>query len=97
MAAVIIASSTSTADPCGAPPRIPSATSSNVAACGELVVRQGDAYLPHACPGAPPHGATAAAGSGTVNVNGKALHREGDAISCGSVGANGCADVNVGG
>ena len=97
MPAVVVQGSASTGDPCGAPPRAPSAFSGDVTAGGKPVVRQGDAYLPHACPGSPPHGASASAGSSTVNVNGKPVHRNGDAISCGSVGANGVGHVNIGG
>jgi uncharacterized Zn-binding protein involved in type VI secretion len=91
----VVQGSASTGDPCGAPPRAPSAFSGDVFIEGKPVVRQGDAYLPHACPGAPPHGATASAGSPNVNVNGKPIHRVGDAISCGSSGANGAGSVNV--
>jgi uncharacterized Zn-binding protein involved in type VI secretion len=97
MPAVVVQGSASTGDPCGAPPRAPSGFSGNVNAGGKPVVRQGDAYLPHACPNAPPHGASASAGSSTVKVNGKAAHRNGDAISCGSAGANGVGHVNIGG
>ena len=97
MAAVVVQGSASTGDPCGAPPRPPSSFSGDVSAEGKSVVRQGDAYAAHACPGSPPHGASASAGSSTVNVNGKPAHRNGDAISCGSVGANGVSTVNIGG
>ena len=97
MPVVVVQGSASTGDPCGAPPRAPAAFSSDVKAEGKLVVRQGDAYAAHACPGAPPHGATASAGSSTVKVNGKPVHRNGDAISCGSSGANGAGSVNIGG
>ena len=94
---IVVQGSASTGDPCGAPPRAPSAFSGDVNAGGKPVVRSGDSYLPHACPNVPPHGASASAGSGSVNVNGKAAHRNGDAISCGSSGANGFGTVNVGG
>jgi len=97
MPAAIKITSPSTSDPCGAPPRVPTASSGDVYAEGELVVRQGDAYSPHACPGSSPHGATASAGSGTVKINGKPVHRNGDAISCGSQGANGASTVIIGG
>ena len=96
MPAAIKITSASTADPCGAPPRLPTASSGNVYAEGELVVRKGDAYAAHACPGAPPHNATASAGSGSVYINGKAVHREGDEISCGSTGSNGASTVIIG-
>ena len=97
MPAIVVQGSASTGDPCGAPPRPPSAFSGDVTAGGKPVVRQGDAYAVHACPGAPPHGASASAGSSTVNINGKPAHRNGDAISCGSFGANGVGHVNIGG
>jgi uncharacterized Zn-binding protein involved in type VI secretion len=97
MPAIVVQGSASTGDPCGAPPRAPSSFSGDVNAGGKPAVRQGDAYLPHACPGSPPHGATASAGSSTVYINGKPAHRNGDAISCGSVGANGVGHVNIGG
>ena len=97
MPAVVVQGSASTGDPCGAPPRAPSAFSGNVNAGGKPVVRQGDAYEEHACPGAEPHPATASAGSSTVKINGQPVHRDGDAISCGSFGANGVSTVNVGG
>tara|TARA_B110000977_G_scaffold41288_1_gene55552 strand:- start:248 stop:1174 length:927 start_codon:yes stop_codon:yes gene_type:complete len=63
---------------------------------GQLVVRKGDAYVAHACPGSPPHNATASAGSASVFINGEPAHREGDAISCGSKGANGASTVIMG-
>ena len=96
MPAAIKITSASTADPCGAPPRVPTASSGNVYAEGELVVRKGDAYQAHACPGSPPHNATASAGSGSVYINEKEVHREGDAISCGSTGSNGASTVIIG-
>ena len=93
---VIKINSSSTVDPCGAPPRVPAASSGDVYAEGQLVVRQGDAYQAHACPGSSPHNATASAGSASVYINGKPAHREGDAISCGSKGANGASTVIIG-
>jgi uncharacterized Zn-binding protein involved in type VI secretion len=93
----VVREDASTGDPCGAPPRNPSEYSSDVFANGKNVVRFGDAYEAHSCPGSPPHGATASAGSSTVFVNGKPVHRIGDAISCGSTGSNGSTDVIAGG
>jgi len=86
----------STADPCGAPPRAPAQWSSNVFINGQNVVRVGDAYQDHACPGDSPHSATATGGSSTVFINGKSAHRIGDSISCGSSGANGSSNVIIG-
>lgn len=86
----------STSDPCGAPPRVPAAGSPNVFTNGAATVRLGDAYVAHACPGSPPHGASASGGSGTVFVNSKPVHRKGDSISCGSSANNGSPDVFAG-
>ena len=83
----------STPDPCKAPPRPPSSYSSNVFANSKNVVRVGDGYVLHACPGSPPHGASATGGSSTVFVNGRGVHRNGDSISCGSKGNNGSTTV----
>ena len=96
MPAVVKLNSASTGDPCGAPPRVPAGSSPDVTAENQPVVRQGDAYTAHACPGDPPHGATASAGSSTVTINKKPAHRNGDAISCGSTGANGATSVTIG-
>jgi uncharacterized Zn-binding protein involved in type VI secretion len=93
---VVVLTSKSTVDPCGAPPRVPTKASSTVYAGNQPVVRQGDNYLPHACPNAPPHTAIASAGSATVFVNNKPAHREDDAISCGSTGDNGITSVQIG-
>lgn len=62
------------------------------------VVRQGDAYAPHACPTcpAPPHPRALSGGSGTVFVNGKPIGRVGDAISCGGNADAGSADTFAG-
>lgn len=88
----------STADPCGAAPRPSIAGSGNVLADGIPVVRVGDPYALHKCPGHnPPHPAVASGGSGTVLVNGLPLHRVGDPISCGSVSAAGSGTVISGG
>ena len=87
----------STSDPCGAPPRVPAAGSPNVFTNTANTVRVGDAYAPHACPGSPPHSASASGGSGSVFVNGIPVHRNGDGISCGSVGSAGSGDVFAGG
>lgn len=65
---------------------------------GIAVVRQGDPYLPHACPTcpAPPHPRSLSGGSGSVHVNGKPVGRIGDAISCGGSAATGSGDVFAG-
>ena len=92
---IIVKNSTSTGDPCGAPPRTPLSASSNVFAGGKAVVRKGDAYKPHACPNALPHPATAGGGSSNVYANGLKVHMQGDSISCGSKAANGVSSVKV--
>ena len=51
MPAVVKLNSASTGDPCGAPPRVPTGSSGDVTAENQPVVRQGDAYTAHACPG----------------------------------------------
>ncbi len=96
MAGIIRTGDASTSDPCGAPPHVPIAYSSNVKANGKSVVRIDDAYEDHACPGDSPHPSHATGGSSTVFINGKGAHRNGDSISCGSVASNGSSDVNIG-
>ena len=96
MAKVTRIGDNSTADPCGAPPRPAKEGSPNVFANGIAVVRIGDNYELHACPGSSPHSAVASSGSSTVFANGIAIHRVGDDISCGSTGADGSPDVYIG-
>ena len=86
----------STSDPCGAPPRPASSYSSNVFVNGKAAVRRTDSYISHACPSSPPHNATATGSSSTVLINSLGVHRIGDAISCGSFGANGSSNVLAG-
>ena len=96
MAAVSRLGDLSTGDPCGAPPRPSSGASGNVFANGIAVHREGDPWVPHPCPGSPPHGAVTVSGSGTVFVNGHAISRIGDPISCGSSIAEGSPNVFAG-
>jgi uncharacterized Zn-binding protein involved in type VI secretion len=56
--------------------------------------RKTDSWAPH---GIPIHGRTTIVGSSTVFVNGKAIARTGDAISCGDVCGNGSSNVYAGG
>ena len=93
MPAVTRIGDNSTVDPCGAPPRPAAEGSPNVYANSIPVVRLGDNYAPHACPGSSPHITPASAGSPTVFVNGKPVHRIGDSIACDSVAAEGSPDV----
>jgi uncharacterized Zn-binding protein involved in type VI secretion len=74
----------STGDPCKAPPRKAAGGSPNVFANGLPIMRVGDKYEDHSCPGSPPHSATASSGSSKVFINGRPAHRHGDKISCGS-------------
>lgn len=82
---------------CGAPPAPAAAWSSNVFANSRNVVRQGDAFVPHARPNEPPHGRVVSSGSSTVYVNGKQCARIGDPLSCGAHIATGSSNVIVGG
>ncbi|MDF1871045.1 PAAR domain-containing protein [Vannielia sp.] len=84
---------------CHFPPTPAVSASPDVNANGIPVVRQGDAYAPHACPCCPvgPHGRSLSGGSGTVYVNGKPMGRVGDAIGCGGSANAGSGDVYAGG
>lgn len=79
------------------PPR-PSATgSANVIIEGAAAHCVGDGWESH-CNSKPScHGGSLSAGSGSVMVNGKALGRVGDPISCGSAVAGGALTVFAGG
>jgi uncharacterized Zn-binding protein involved in type VI secretion len=68
------------------------AGSPNVYANSIPVHRQGDGWASHCC-GPPCHGGSLAAGSGTVNANGKQLGRIGDPVDCGSAAASGSPNV----
>ena len=58
------------------------------------VVRVSDAWPDHTDPGPPDtHSGTQSGGSSSVFVNGLALARIGDAISCGDAAAGGSPDV----
>ena len=78
------------------PPRPSTSGSSNVFINGIGVVTVGDSYAVHCDPTPSCHGSVLAAGSGTVNVNGKALGRVGDPVACGSVVAVGSSNVFAG-
>lgn len=54
------------------------------------------AHYPVHCCGKPCHDGSASAGSGSVFFEGKAVHRIGDAISCGDVSAAGSSNVFAG-
>jgi uncharacterized Zn-binding protein involved in type VI secretion len=55
------------------------------------------AHYPTHCCGIPCHDGSASAGSSTVFFENKAVHRIGDAISCGDVSASGSPTVFAGG
>lgn len=84
---------------CHFPPTAATAGSSDVFVNSIPVVRQGDAFAPHACGTcpAPPHPRSLSGGSGTVFVNGKPIGRVGDAISCGGNANAGSEDTFAGG
>lgn len=85
----------STGDPCGAPPRINIEASGNTFIDGRGAHRKGDAWMPHPCPGSPPHGASTSSGSPNTFTDGKAQARIGDAISCGSSISTGSGNTIV--
>lgn len=79
-------------------PARPSVSASpNVFVNGIAVHRLNDAWDLHGCPTCTPHGGVLAAGSSTVNVNGKAIGRIGDPVDCGSSVAEGSTNVFAGG
>lgn len=64
---------------------------------GQGAVRVSDAWPPHTCPSIPAtHEGSQSSGSETVFVNGLALARIGDSISCGDAVAAGSPDVICG-
>ena len=58
--------------------------------------RVGDSWESHGCGVCVPHGGALSAGSGTVFVNGSALGRIGDPVSCGSTVATGSGNAFAG-
>ena len=72
-----------------------SSGSSNVYINNEPAHRRGDGWMPHGCPGVPPHGGNAASGSKNVFTNNKDQERIGDPISCGSFMRSGSTNVFV--
>jgi len=62
------------------------------------ITRVGDAHVGHASPTPSPfHKGAYSAGSGNVKVNGKAVVRVGDPVSCGDAAAAGSGTVKVNG
>jgi uncharacterized Zn-binding protein involved in type VI secretion len=83
---------------CHFPPTPSIGASPDVYVNGIPLVRQGDAYAPHACPTCPVpvHPRSLSGGSGSVFANGKPAGRIGDAISCGGAADAGSPDVTLG-
>lgn len=80
----------------GFPPRANDEGSPNVFVNGIPAHRQGDHWVTH-CAGDSCQDGALSGGSSSVFVNGKALGRIGDDVSCGSVVASGSGDVFAGG
>lgn len=78
------------------PPRPIVAGSDDVLINGRPAGRQGDAYGVHCSP-KKCHAGSAAGGSSSVFINGQPAVRIGDSVSCGSVSAQGSANVFIGG
>ena len=74
------------------PPRPPTSWSPDVFANGLNIIRYGDSWASHCCPGC--HGGTSI-GGGTIFVNGKVAQQTGDPISCGSVYAQHSPNVYI--
>ena len=77
------------------PPRVSITGSPDVFINSIEALRQDDQYGVHVCL-TNSHSSTVSGGSATVFVNGKPLARIGDAIACGSIIAQGSANVFAG-
>lgn len=75
-------------------PRPNTQASSNVFVNGRGVHRQGDGWMTHCCYGC--HTGNTSGGSSTVFVNGKAMARITDSVSCGGVIMTGSGNVSAG-
>jgi len=62
---------------------------------GIPVVHIGHAIVPHSCPSSPPHGGIQSTGSSFVFIDGKAVARIGDSISCGDFNAGGSSWIDI--
>ena len=78
------------------PPRVCDSGSSDVFINGIGAHREGDHWVTHCNPVPSCHDSVLAVGSSTVYVNGKALARIGDSVTCGSVCAEGSSNVFAG-
>lgn len=82
---------------CFSPRTGASSGSTNVMINNQPAVTVGTMYPLHGgCPNTPMHEGVVTSGSSTVFVNGKALAREGDPISCGDIIATGSQNVIIG-
>lgn len=81
-------------DDCSAVPAVTGA--SNVLVNGQPVVCVGDSYAPHGCIHHPSHVGHLIEGAPSFFINGKAVGRVGDAISCGQKVAEGASFCIVG-
>lgn len=79
----------------GHSPSEPTSYSPNVKANGLNVVRVGDSWSNHPH-GSSTHSPSSSGGSGKVFVNGKAIVRSGDPLSCGGSASN-CSDNVIAG
>lgn len=78
---------------CCAPPRPNIQGHNKTLTNGKPTHCQGHAWMPHACPKSPPHGANTAKGSSKSFAGGKGIARVGDPISCGSTCVQGSSNV----
>lgn len=85
----------STEDPCKAPVRANNKGCVNSNINSLPIHCKTHTWIPHACPGSPPHDATTIVGSPDSFAESLAIARVGDAISCGSVCATGSPDTFV--
>jgi len=92
MPAVVRVGDNSTGHGCY-PPMAATTGSPNVFVNSRPVVRVGDYWNSHACPGSLPHDGVASSGSSSVFANGRPIVRVGDSISCGDTAGEGSPDV----
>lgn len=77
------------------PPRVSCSGSPNVFANSLPAKRVGDCFIPHGCPGCPPHMGVQALGCSTVFANLLPWSGIGHLVSCGGVAATGSPNVFV--
>lgn len=79
------------------PPRAPSSGGQSTIFINNILATVIGAEYPSHTYGASTHDGVASAGSSTVFIEGKSVHRIGDNISCGDVSAAGSSNVFAGG